>query len=118
MNQKAKDSPLTPEPPFSDIPHQRDIQELHCHLALKTTVNSFREPHSAHAAVAYLRYQSVATQGLTCEARVFRPVHRACRQETLLAQCAVILEQSFQLLRQARILSPQRGQLNRALFAS
>ena len=72
VGEKRKNSSLTPESLFTGLPHQREVQELHCHPAFKTSIVALRKPDTSHAALADLRDQPVNTEYLARQCRVGR----------------------------------------------
>src|SRR5215470_20292195 len=104
MHQQAKNSALALETLFADLPHERNVEELHCDLPLKTAVIPLREPHAAHTTLADLRDQLVDSDSLTCQSRNIRQFDRASLQKPFIDQSAMFKEELFQLLRYDRIL--------------
>ena len=117
MNQKGENAALAFESFLAALPHQRDVEELHRHLPLKSSVVSFRQPDAAHAALADLRDQCVDAKSLTRQARPVRQSRRSPfsrKPSSDSARCS--WRELFQLLRQVWILRPQRGQPDRPFF--
>src|ERR1700722_16098346 len=64
MNQKSQNPALAAEAFLPVPPHEGEGEKLFCFLAFKSSIVSFRQPYTAHPALANLRHQGVHTQSL------------------------------------------------------
>src|SRR5690242_16381686 len=57
MSEASEDTSLALETFLSALPHQRNVEKLHCDFALKAAIVPLGKPDAPHSALTRLRYQ-------------------------------------------------------------
>src|SRR3954454_13787879 len=95
MRQTAEYDSFALESFFAASPDERDFEKLHSYFSRKSRVVSFRQPHTAHATLADLRYERVGAHRLTGEAGFIRQYDTPVLKKALRGQGTVTIEQEL-----------------------